>query len=158
MSNLNGNSQKNQVFRTSGGCVVADIREFIKDWMKAHKGGEIYIGSDSQARGNKVKYSTVVCLWDVGHGVWEAYCKEELERPKDRYTRLWNEVIRSVELADELQDLGEIHVHMDYNSNPNYASYQLYDAGIGYVTGMGYNATGKPLAWAATSGANRHCQ
>jgi predicted RNase H-related nuclease YkuK (DUF458 family) len=158
MKTVNGNSRNNHVFRTSGGSVVEDLRQYIIDWMAEHNGCEIYIGSDSQVRGDRVKYSTVVCLWDVGHGVWEAYRNEELQNPKDRYTRLWNEVTRSVELADELKDLGEIHVHMDYNSNPKYPSYQLYDAGIGYVTGMGFNAAGKPLAWAASSGANRHCQ
>lgn len=150
--------KKNGVFRTSGGQVVEDLREFIERWKLKHENGKIYIGTDSQARGGVVNYSTVVCLWDVGHGVWEAYTKDVIDRPKDRYTRLWNEVMRSVELADEISDLGEIHVHMDYNSNPKYPSYQLYDAGIGYVTSMGYVAAGKPDAWAATSGANRHCQ
>lgn len=148
----------NVVFRTSGGQVVENLREFIERWKLKHEKGKIYIGSDSQARGDRVKYSTVVCLWDVGHGVWEVYQKEETTRPKDRYTRLWNELTRSVELAEELKDLGDIHVHMDYNSNPDFPSYQLYDAGIGYVTAMGYVAAGKPDAWAATSGANRHCQ
>ena len=158
MGNTNDNSKKNGVFRTTGGIVVTDLRRFIKLWLSDHKDGQIYVGSDSQVRGDIVKYSTVVCLWDVGHGVREAYSSEVSDRPKDRFTRLWNEVMRSVELADQLRDLGEIHVHMDFNSNPEFPSHKLYDAGIGYVTSMGFDAAGKPNAWAATSGANRHCQ
>lgn len=157
MNNLNGDSNKH-VYRTSGGAIVENVRNFISNWLEEHKGGEIYIGSDSQVRGKIVKYSTVVCLWDVGHGVWEMYRNEEIERPNDRFTRLWNEVTRSVELANQLRDLGNIKVHMDYNSDPQFASHTLYDAGMGYVTSMGFSAAGKPLAWAASSGANKHCQ
>jgi len=157
-NNINGNGKTNGSFRTTGGSVVADLHQFIALWLEEHKTGQIFIGSDSQVRGDIVKYSTVVCLWEVGHGVWEAYRNEVSERPKDRFTRLWKEVMHSVELADQLRDLGEIHVHIDFNSDPSFASHQLYDAGIGYVTSMGFNAAGKPFAWAASSGANRHCQ
>jgi predicted RNase H-related nuclease YkuK (DUF458 family) len=94
----------------------------------------------------------------VGYGVWEAYANFKLPRPKDRFTRLWHEVAFSVKVAEKLKDLGNIHVHMDYNSDPKYPSYQLYDAGIGLVQSMGFTGAGKPNAWAATSGANRHCQ
>jgi predicted RNase H-related nuclease YkuK (DUF458 family) len=145
-------------FRTLQGGEVDNIISFVKNWLNEHPKGEIYVGTDSKARGSRVKYSTVICLWDVGYGVWEAYANFKLPRPKDRFTRLWHEVAFSVKVAAKLKDLGNIHVHMDYNSDPKFPSYQLYDAGIGLVQAMGFQGAGKPNAWAATSGANRHCQ
>jgi predicted RNase H-related nuclease YkuK (DUF458 family) len=71
---------------------------------------------------------------------------------------LWNEVTKAVEIAEMLKDLGKITVHVDINSNPRFRSYQLYDASMGLITSMGFEAAGKPLAWAATCGANKHCQ
>lgn len=146
------------IFRTSGGVAVNDFILFVKSWLNQHPKGEIYVGTDSKTNGKTVKYSTVICLWDVGRGVWELYTKFSLPRPKDRFTRLWYEVAYSVKVAEQLKALGNIHVHMDYNSDPRFPSYQLYDAGIGLVQSMGFKGAGKPNAWAATSGANRHCQ
>ena len=145
-------------FRTLQGGEVDNIISFVKNWLTDHPKGEIYVGTDSKARGSRVKYSSVICLWDVGHGVWEAYANFWLPRPSDRYTRLWHEVTFSVKVAEKLKELGNIHVHMDYNSDPKFPSYKLYDAGIGLVNAMGFEGAGKPHAWAATSGANRHCQ
>lgn len=145
-------------FRTTGSVVVTDYFLFVQNWLNAHPKGEIFVGTDSKTRGEKVQYSTVICLWDVGRGVWELYAKYAIKRPKDRFTRLWYEVAYSVKIAERLKDLGNINVHMDYNSDPRFPSYQLYDAGIGLVQSMGFKGAGKPHAWAATSGANRHCQ
>lgn len=138
--------------------VVDDLRQYVKAWLRTHPSGEVYIGSDSQVRGSDVKYSTVICLWDVGHGVWEVYSTVKFPRPGDRFTRLWNEVQRSLHVAEQLRDITKVIVHMDFNSDPSYPSYQLYDAGMGLVKSMGYEAAGKPDSWAATCGANRRCQ
>lgn len=151
-------SVNDAVFRTSQGMEVPDIRQYVRAWLREHPEGKIYIGSDSQVRGTDVKYSTVICLWDVGHGVWEAYSTIKIPRLYDRFSRLWNEVQRSLEVAEMLKDIGDVIVHMDFNSDPNYASYKLYDAGMGLVKSMGYEAAGKPDSWAATCGANRHCR
>ncbi len=145
-------------FRDYSGIEVSDIRTYVSHWLKTHSQGEIFVGCDSKVRGNRVKYSTVICLWDVGRGVNEIYKNEIEKRPKDSYTRLWNEVTRAVEIADILKDLGHITVHVDINSNPKYRSHQLYDASIGLITSMGFRGAGKPFSWAASCGAHRHCQ
>ncbi len=145
-------------FRTSSGMVINDVRQYVSAWLKEHPKGKVFIGSDSQVRGDLVKYSTVVCLWDVGHGVWEAYSTVKIPRPNDRFTRLWNEVQRSVEVAELLRDIAQVTVHMDFNSNPKFPSYKLYDAGMGLVKAMGFEAAGKPYSWAASTGANKRCQ
>jgi predicted RNase H-related nuclease YkuK (DUF458 family) len=68
-------------FRTLQGGEVDNIISFVKNWLNEHPKGEIYVGTDSKARGSRVKYSTVICLWDVGYGVWEAYANFKLPRP-----------------------------------------------------------------------------
>ncbi|MDX5325746.1 MAG: hypothetical protein LPK80_05750 [Bacteroidota bacterium] len=158
MGHLNGFVHTSWLFRTSKGVPVEDLRGFVREWLRSHPGGKIYVGTDSKTRGSEVKYSTVVCLWDVGSGVWEAYANQVIEKPKDRFTRLWNEIMRSVEIAEYLKDIAPITVHMDFNSNPRFPSYRLYDAGMGLIQSLGFDGAGKPHSWAATSGANRHCQ
>jgi len=140
-------------FKTVNGHIVSDLMVYVMDWLSAHPQGRVFIGTDSKVYGSSVVYATVICMWDVGKGVHEVYRKQRFKKPKDRFTRLWNEVVQSVEIAEQLAALGPIEIHMDFNSNPKYQS-----AGMGLITSMGFIGAGKPMAWAATSGANRHCQ
>ena len=149
---------KNPCWRDHSGSEVQNYLQRVETWLNSHPNGEIYVGCDSKVRGNWVKYSTVVCLWNVGKGVSEIYRNETEKAPPDSYTRLWNEVTRAVDVADSLKDLGRITVHVDINSNPKFRSYQLYDASIGLITSMGFRGAGKPYSWAASCGAHRHCQ
>ena len=145
-------------WRDHHGQEIKDYISQVVAWVEAHPKGEIYVGCDSKVRGSLVKYSTVICLWDVGRGVREIYKNETEKAPPDSYTRLWNEVTRAVEVADSLKDVAHITVHVDINSNPKYRSHQLYDASIGLITSMGFKGAGKPFSWAASCGAHRHCQ
>ena len=154
----NTNHSLLQGFRDGQHRLVEDVPTFIRTWMEARTEGEIYVGADSKVRGDKAKYSTVICLWDVGKGVSELYRNEIIPKPRDGFTRLWNEVTRAVEVADQLRELGDITVHVDINESPKYRSHQLYDASIGLITSMGFKAAGKPFSWAASCGAHRHCQ
>ena len=146
------------IFRDYSGRQIDDIKAYVSAWMKEHPKGEIYIGADSKVKGNFAKYAVVICLWDVGKGVREVYTHVHIPKPPDSFSRLWHEVTQAVEIAEQLKDLGKITVHVDINSNPRFRSHQLYDASMGFITSMGFNAAGKPYAWAATCGANKHCQ
>ena len=145
-------------WRDHEGNEIPDIRKLVSHWLVRFPKGEIYVGCDSKVRGPLAKYSTVICLWNVGRGVHEIYKNETIHAPKDEYTRLWNEVTRAVNVADVLKDLGHITVHVDINSDPRFRSYQLYDASIGLINSMGFQGAGKPHSWAASCGAHRHCQ
>ncbi len=146
------------LFVDGKGRVVEDLFAYVKNWLKHHARGQVFIGSDSKVRGPMVKYATVVCLWDVGHGVTELHRNEILPKPHDAFSRLWGEVTRAVETADTLRGVGQITVHIDINANPRFRSHSLYDASIGLITSMGFSAQGKPHSWAASCGAHRHCQ
>jgi len=152
------NPSSNKPFIDYQGKPVSNLIYYVNHWKQHHPHGEIYVGCDSKVRGKKVKYSTAICLWNVGQGVREVHRNEIEQTPKDAYTRLWNEVTRAVEVADLLKDIAHITVHVDINSNPKYRSHQLYDASIGLITSMGFKGAGKPYSWAASCGAHRHCQ
>ena len=146
-------------FIDGAGARVLDLRFYVHNWLKEHPNGEIYVGADSKVRGDQVKYSTVVCMWDVGRGVTELHLNEIEPKPKDDgFTRLWSEVTKAVEIADSLKEVGDITVHVDLNENPQFKSHRLFDASIGLITSMGFKAEGKPFSWAASCGAHRHCQ
>ncbi|MCC5918382.1 MAG: hypothetical protein JJU02_13765 [Cryomorphaceae bacterium] len=147
------------VFQTGMGKRIQNVSAYVKDWKNRHPKGKVFVGCDSKVRGNLVKYAIVICLWDVGRGVSELYRKTERPYEGDRFSRLWHEVMLAAETASALQSvIPEITVHVDINSDERFASNRLYDASIGLITSMGFNAAGKPNAWAATCGANRHCQ
>lgn len=146
------------VFKDNAGRRVSDVRTYVENWLAVHPRGRIFIGADSKVKGDYVKYAIVICLWDVGRGVSELYAHLTMPRPADSFSRLWNEVTKAVEIAECIKDLARIEIHVDINSNPGYRSYQLYDASMGFIKSYGYDAAGKPFAWAASCGANRHCQ
>ncbi len=146
------------LFLDGRGQTITDLEAYVGQWLKEHPNGALYVGADSKVWGERVKYATVVCLWDMGRGVKELYRNEYAPKPKDSFTRLWTEVTKAVEVAEVLRELGEITVHVDINENPKYRSHALYDASMGFITSMGFKAAGKPFAWAASCGAHRHCQ
>lgn len=146
------------VFKDNAGRKVTDVRAFVERWLADHPKGRIFIGADSKVKGEYVKYAIVICLWDVGKGVSELYAHTMMPKPADSFSRLWNEVTKAVEIAECIKDLARIEIHVDINSKPGYRSYQLYDASMGFIKSFGYEAAGKPFAWAASCGANRHCQ
>jgi uncharacterized protein len=144
---------------------IHDVRDYVVDWLIKHPNSEVHIGCDSQEVSRKINFVTTICLYEIGRGAHVIHLKEFEEKPKsgkqiaNMYTKLWSEVVRSVNVADYLGDIGtKITIHLDYNSNPIGKSNQLYDAGIGYAKSKGYDAVGKPDAWASTSCADKLCR
>ena len=142
-------------FKTRQGVIIHDLKEYVRKWVEDKPDVEIYIGCDSQQRDKKINYGVSVCLYELGKGghVIDKLIVENLK--ENNRLRLWEEVEKSVEVADELRDLGiKIVVHVDYNSDPGEKSEnksnEFYESGIGYAISRGYEAAGKPNAWAAT--------
>ncbi len=146
------------VFKKSNGTPVLDTLAYIKQWESTHTCSEIHVGCDSKKRGDHVKYSVSICMRDVGNGVHELHHTEIVPFPKDHYTRLWQEVERVVKVAQWLRCNGRIFVHLDINNDPRYLSGRLFDASMGFVKAMGFEAIAKPDAWAASCGAHKYCQ
>jgi predicted RNase H-related nuclease YkuK (DUF458 family) len=73
--------------------------------------------------------------------------------------KLWREVELTVQAAKLLKDCDlKIRIHVDYNSKEEEMSNVLYASGIGYAQGMGFEAEGKPYAWAASKVADALCR
>ncbi len=146
-------------FKTSGGNPIKSIDLYVNHWLDDHPNGRIFIGSDSKKRGAKTNFSVSICLWAPNYGVHELHFTEKLKSYPDDFSRLWEEVERAVHTAQCLNGVkSSIQVHVDLNNNPKYFSSKLYEASLGFINSLGYQAVGKPNAWAASAGAHKYCQ
>lgn len=93
------------------------------------------------------------------HVIYATYLDRDKNVKTDFYTKLWAEAeytIKAVQMFDNCNK--KIEVHLDYNSDDSAYSNVLYKTGIGYAKGMGYEAKGKPYAWAASHVADGICK
>lgn len=148
-------------FMTRQGLIIDDLKKYVTEWIEDKPNAQIFVGCDSQARDKDVDYAVSVCIYNPGKGGHIINKKMTLPhktkkkvKGKDEEAimmRLWREVEMAVEVANELRDVcGNITIHCDYNSKESELSNRLYASGIGYALEHGYQAAGKPFAWAAT--------
>jgi predicted RNase H-related nuclease YkuK (DUF458 family) len=169
---------KKLIFKKMDGTVIEDVEKYVKDWTKENPYGKVIIGCDSQVHGRKILYSTVVIMHYIdrfggGHGghvlvadVWEK--RMEKSPIEEMPSKLWKEaayVLTAAQMVDGSDEVFKkrIVLHLDYNSVPESNSHEnksnmLFASGIGYLVGMGYEAVGKPFAYAATHTADKLCR
>ena len=119
---------------------------------------EFYIGGDSQASLNNVKFTVAIIMIKKGKG-GRGYYKSvtPLETTMTLQQRLFMETFKAVKVALWLNPLLESigykvnEIHTDLNPNPNYASYEMVQTCLGYIRGMGFEGKVKPDSWAASS-------
>ena len=166
-------------FKKLDGYIIENPEKYVKDWIKINPHGIITIGCDSQAHGRRLKFSVVVCMQYIdaagqGHGahviatnIWEKrntkFARGKQGAMEEMPSKLWKEaelVLAVAQLIDGNDEIFKkrITVHLDYNALPEYESSMFFAAGIGFITGMGYKAEGKPNAWCATHTADALCR
>lgn len=167
-------------FKKLDGQIIADVEKYVKNWVKENPFGIITIGCDSQAHGRRIKYSVAVCMqyidkYGMGHGahvistdLWEKRNTKYAGRGKtgameEMPVKLWKEaelVVAVAQLIDGNDDAfkKKITVHLDYNVLTEHASNMMFASGVGFITGMGYHAEGKPHAWCSTHVADSYCR
>ena len=119
---------------------------------------EFYIGGDSQASLNNVKFTVAIIMIKKGKG-GRGYYKSvtPLETTMTLQQRLFMETFKAVKVAVWLNPILESigykvnEIHTDLNPNPNYASYEMIQTCLGYIRGMGFEGKAKPDSWAASS-------
>lgn len=127
-----------------------DPLQFTKEILERYPDTKIYIGCDSQNKERVCVYATVIAyrFTYVGtrRGARYIYYKEVVDKTKDKFTRLWGEVERSLGLAVWLRDQGfDIYqIDLDFNEKSNTGSHDMVASGTGYVIGQGFNCTVKP--------------
>jgi len=93
---------KNNVYKIMGTDIIVDLIPHIQSLKSINPELKIYIGSDSQNHKRNTTYATVIVLHN-NHGGHVLFFKETSPMIRDKFTRLWGEVERSVELASLLK-------------------------------------------------------
>lgn len=125
-----------------------DIADYVRAYVDSVGTGNVklYIGCDSQNKGDNTIYATTVVLHIGTTGCHVLYKRETFPRIFDFWARLWGEVERSVEVALHLQENGIVvdNIDLDLNSDPKTRSNKLVQAAQGYVESLGIKARIKP--------------
>ena len=135
-----------------GNTILSDIANSDTDNL------EFYIGGDSQASLNNVKFTVAIIMIKKGRG-GRGYYKNTipLETNLSLSQRLFMETFKEVKVALWLNPLLESigykvnEIHTDLNPNPKHASYEMVQTCLGYIRGMGFEGKAKPHSWAASS-------
>ena len=145
-------------FKKFTGEKLPSISDYIKTYCAEHKEFpiEIIVGTDSQNRGSKTTYSTVIAMYNPGHGAHCIYRKWHERKETVRSVRLLHEVEMSLDIAENLKNAGiNINsVDIDINPNPKFKSYEVYQTAKGWVESMGYEVRYKTLCPLVTSAAD----
>ena len=140
-------------FKKFTGEKLPNITEYIKNYIGEHNETEIIVGTDSQNKNNCTTYSTVIVLYNPGHGGHCIFRRWKTPREKIRQVRLLKEVEESINLANELKDAGlKIkYIDSDINPNPKFKSYEVFQTAKGWVESVGFEVRFKTIAPLVTS-------
>lgn len=129
------------VFRKFSGEKIPEVEKYIQTYLVEHKGVEILVGTDSQNRGDNTIYSTVIALYEPGHGAHCIFKRWREPRERVRSVRLMNEVWASLATAENLVKQGvkkPKYIDIDINPNPKFKSNEVFSSAKGMIEGMGY--------------------
>lgn len=138
--------------------VKFDLIEYTKKFLgnNSHYDVHIYVGCDSQniRKSRWTGYVTCVAFHIgtndagefYGHGVHLIYKTEKYKKINDNWTRLWKEVEKSMDVAEQLRQAGILihQVDLDFNQDELHDSNRLVSAGVGLFKGLGYKVASKP--------------
>jgi len=151
-------------FKKHDGETIKNVHEYVRYWVDENPYGDVTIGCDSQEHSRFIKYAVTIVMhyrdeMGMGHGghvISAVFVDHSKTMKSDIFTKLWAEAEMTIEVAKMVGDVGiKPIIHLDYNSDVTKYSNVLYAAGVGYCKGMGYEAMGKPYAYAATHTADR---
>jgi len=106
------------------------------------------VGCDSANIRNKTVYITTIVGFHPGNrGAFIYYIKEYTSRIKDTAKRLWNEVEKSIFIANLIKERHNIEVEaidFDLNTSEKYISSRFASSAISYANSYGFDAYCKP--------------
>jgi predicted RNase H-related nuclease YkuK (DUF458 family) len=138
-----------------------DLIPYLKTKLAEADNIRMYVGTDSQNVGSRTIYATVIVLHYGNNGGHVIYRKTSVPKILDKFTKLWNEVQDSVELAQYLEANGiekPAYIDLDFNPDPRYQSNTVLRAALGYVESLGYSPRCKPDAVSASYIADKICK
>lgn len=143
-------------FKKFTGEKLVNVSDYVKSYVAEHKDTpvEIMVGTDSQNKGRKTTYSTVIVLYIPGHGGHCIFKRWKTPKETVRQVRLLKEVEESLNVANELVEHGcpkPKYIDIDINPNPKYKSNEVYTTAKGWIESMGYEVRFKTIAPLVTS-------
>lgn len=121
----------------------------------------IYVGSDSNPARVPVVMATSIALWKRNEYAKYFYIKSKpwLNKKPTLQQRLQHEVVTACYIANEIRASfphREISVHADINPDYKTPSGKFAKQLKNYIIGYGFQATIKPMSWAASCIADKH--
>ncbi len=131
------------------------LKEFLaqyndKDW-------NLFIGTDSQTKGRRTKFSTVLLAWKEGYGAFGVEHRSVQLNIRNLRDQLIQETWLSIECAQTVKTLvdKDVIIHLDVSQSPKFKSGRYKNELTGFVRGFGFNYELKPNSWAASSVADK---
>lgn len=121
----------------------------------------VYIGTDSHSSGQVWIFATVICCHIPGRG--GRFYTKRIKFDRNKFLtladRLLHEAFLSIEAAQEVEELTgkKPKIHIDV-AKKDTSSSKFHKNISSYVSGMGYEVTSKPDAWASSSVADRQAR
>lgn len=169
-------------FKKFGGEVIEDVVEYIEDYIKRSNGKvKVIVGCDSQQKRRITLYAVTIVLYDykLHKGAHVLFLRLKQKKTKDLFTRLMNECVYSLHVAQWLEDkLGyyyempefekdnydgiiptkRVEIHLDVNPhegrNKQNKSNSVYKSVMGMCTSSGFYTKSKNEAYAASCAAD----
>jgi predicted RNase H-related nuclease YkuK (DUF458 family) len=140
-------------FKKVDGSYVNIIKHTLEQ-LNLYPDLKIHIGTDSQTEANTI-YATTICYRYGTRGAHYIVFKEEVDRVKVEYMRLYDEGMRTLEAARLLTDELPVSpiLEFDYNDLKKTLSSNLVSSFKGY-----HNARFKSEDMIATRAANHECR
>lgn len=146
-------------WKLEGGQQI-ELLTHIQEILAKNPDATIFVGTDSQNKRHFTNYVTCVCFKYNHKGAHYIYQRELVKRIRDRWTRLWKEVEKSLQVAKFIDSYSyKIEcVELDFNEKELARSHDMVAAARGYVVGSGFNCNVKPETQCAAKAADYVCR
>lgn len=150
--------------RFNGEVLQTSIKETVKSIILKEKAQgtklKVCIGTDSEVRGKKVEFATVIVFLREKRGGFMLINNDVVRQKMSLKERMLAEVARSIDISYQLCDLLDEHdidleVHADINTNPQFQSNVALSEAMGYILSMGFAFKAKPYAFASSCCADK---
>lgn len=137
-----------------------DLVSYVNEYCQEHDNIYIMVATDSQCKGGKTYFGTVVALYDEGdgehgHGAHVIYRKWNTRKYKksEIFDRMMAETTASIEVARCMRDSGISIgcVDIDISPNEENGSNPAFDAAKGWVESEGFECHWKTLCPMSTT-------
>jgi len=152
------------MWRTGSGEEIEfqEIVRIVKDHSESN--GRVYVGSDSFLRKKQCIFSTAICLCEgekqMGGRYFIKKTKFKASEFKPLVRRITAEVENSIDVGMKILNhcpQVSIELHLDVSeSDKNNGTSKMSEMLVGYAKGNGFECKVKPLAFAASSVADKH--